>query len=560
MITIKDISEPTRRYKEISEAIKQNATEFYDELVKQAGVNIEGNKATCKEYYAKTEEVQKADAYTNKLTKKKKWLRFLEVVCFILVITIPFAILIHNKIKNKINVDIEESGKRSQELQKQAGEIKDRADKESAPLNSLYDWNMVAKIFDDTFPLIKLDQYFNNRRFYHLAEKYGYKSHENEMNISTIFVQSGEILGNPFVIEKNYVQEMYQHVYTGSLVIHWTTTERDSNGGMRTVHHSQTLVAHVSKPAPTYFYDTWLIYGNGAAPKLTFSRSPSNANNMSDEQIKKASKKFEKELEKISKKDATFTQMANTEFETMFKALDRNNEVEYRLLFTPLAQRNMLELIKTNEPFGDDFYFFKRNCLNFIKTKHSQSFDYSGNPNMFKNFDMSISKETFINYCSQYFESLYFDLAPLLSIPLYQNYKDKDYIYKDNHKHNYPASEIESLVNTYNKNVFNLTKSVTDLILKAKYISSSKNDDNVEIIANGFTTTPHTEFVMTMGGDGHMHSVPVHWLEYIPISNSTNFKIYSSNENMRDFYSKNNNSNVYYQKGLVSQLLANSKK
>src|SRR3712207_8073009 len=43
---------------------------------------------------------------------------------------------------------------------------------------------------------------------------------------TTLFRSSGSIVGNPFLIEQNYVQEMVPFVYTGTLVIHYTTYAR----------------------------------------------------------------------------------------------------------------------------------------------------------------------------------------------------------------------------------------------------------------------------------------------------------------------------------------------
>ena len=52
-----------------------------------------------------------------------------------------------------------------------------------------------------------------------------------------------------------------------------------------------------------------------------------------------------------------FTEMGNAKFDALFGAVDRNNEVEFRVLFTPLAQKNMLDLLTDKNHYGDDFYF-----------------------------------------------------------------------------------------------------------------------------------------------------------------------------------------------------------
>ena len=63
--------------------------------------------------------------------------------------------------------------------------------------------------------------------------------------------------------------------------------------------------------------------------------------------------------------------MGNSEFEVLFGATNRNNEVQFRLLFTPLAQKQLLGLMKDKEiAFGDDFNFIKRNKINIIIPDH----------------------------------------------------------------------------------------------------------------------------------------------------------------------------------------------
>ena len=56
-----------------------------------------------------------------------------------------------------------------------------------------------------------------------------------------------------------------------------------------------------------------------------------------------------------------FTAMTNDKFDVLFGATDRTNETEFRLLFTPLAQNSMINLIENAKPYGDDFYFVKEN-------------------------------------------------------------------------------------------------------------------------------------------------------------------------------------------------------
>ncbi|MCQ2787133.1 MAG: hypothetical protein MJ199_01895, partial [Bacilli bacterium] len=391
MASIKDITEPVKVYQQVKDMYHQNVLDFYDDLIKKSNTNLEANKSTCDEYYKKLTEIEAARKTSNKKGKLRTFLKVLMVICFILIVLIPVGLLIRSKIKNKLDKEIQNANEEAEKLTTAANELKEQAIKQTALFNSMLEWNIPADMFSKTIPLIKVDQYLNNERLYYLKDKYGYTEHNGD-DISTVFVQSGSILGNPFVIEQNYVQEMVPFLYTGTLVIHWTTYHRDNNGNSYPVHHTQTLVAHVSKPKPAYYLDTWLVYGNGAAPKLTFSRTPSDKGKMDDKHLAKFTQKFEKKLNKKSEKDMNFTKLANTKFEGLFNALDRNDEVEFRLLFTPLAQNNMVDLIRMKEPYGDDFTFYKQKQLNYIKTAHAQGFDYSADPMKFIDFDASKAK------------------------------------------------------------------------------------------------------------------------------------------------------------------------
>ena len=132
----------------------------------------------------------------------------------------------------------------------------------------------------------------------------------------------------------------------------------------------ETLRAYVNKPKPIYSTETYLVYGNEAANHLRFSRMPSCINSLDEKGIEKYVRKHEKDLTKLSEKaqknGGNYTPLGNSEFELFFGGLDRDNEVEYRLLFTPLAQKSMLQVLKSKVGYGDDFKFIKDKGLNVI--------------------------------------------------------------------------------------------------------------------------------------------------------------------------------------------------
>ena len=543
---IKELLEPSKLFKSsVKPTHTQNVDDYYEKLVSISKLDVELNRATNKNIRIKNSKIKDQEKVLGRKKLLKSFLIFITVVLLIVaiftgislfnedykealgwmipttIVSLGLGILIIVLIVKKLNPSIKNIDEIIRKLTDERNALIQEAIAQMAPLNALFDWNIPTKLFTKTLPLIQLDRFFDESRYQMLHEKYNYNGNP-ETNISTVFVQSGTILGNPFLIEKNYVQDMHNVTYTGHLTITWTTTYHDSNGHVRTQTHTQTLTASVHKPAPYYYYDTWLVYGNDAAGNLSFSRAPSNINNMNDKQIEKLVKSFDSKLDKITQKQigkgSDFQRLGNNEFEALFNALDRDNNIEFRLLFTPLAQKNMIDLIKSKEPYGDDFHFVKRKNLNYIKSAHSQNIDFEADPAIFNHFyDYDESKKFFMDYNDNYMQSLYFDLAPIMSVPLYQQHAAKEYIYKETFKRKISEMETEALANSYKSEIFSPDEAITDSILKTRLISVDGKTEKNEVHAYAFTAVKHVDFVSTLGGDGKFHQVPVEWLEYIPV-------------------------------------------
>ena len=584
-----DLTEPLKAYNYyLKDAIHEAAINYIEGLTAKNNIDIDANEFTIKElnrYRAKIKETN------NKINGKKGLKTFLIImtILFFVAALITLVLTIYNFhwwmiliivgfiaagvgfifLIRRVNKRIREVQEVLDKLQKRADDLLAEARAQMQPLNDDYDWNIPARILTETIPLIQMDQHFDQNKFYYLKKKYGFL--ENEENISSLFVQSGSILGNPFILERNFVREIRPHTYVGTLTIHWTTvvgTGKDRH----TVHHTQTLRAEVTKPRPEYFEETWLVYGSEAAPRLSFSRKPCPAANYDDKKLKKYVEDFEKDLEKKMKKNITFTALGNTEFEALFGATDRDNDVEYRLLFTPLAQKNMINLIRSKQPYGDDFYFIKNKNLNYIKSNHMQTADIDGDPERFKNYNYKAAKEYFINYVDNYFKAFYFDLATLISIPLYQQHMSFEEVFKGTVDPNLTSFETEVMANKFDIDCFKHQDSDTACILKREFVrKNGNNSDFVNIHAHSYKAIPHTEFVTKMGGDGLPHQVPVIWYEYVPLEKVTpmaiqvcdttqkKFTYNVQNQSLRDFLSRISEKGVIiYQRGLISFLPRNN--
>ena len=588
-----DMTEPLKVYNYfLKDAVHEAAEAYFDGLVLKNSIDPEYNRQLIRElakYRKKIKEVQ------GKLNGKKSFKGFL-VFCIILFFIAAVLSLIIGIVNwgtmwwlifaciggiaiavglifavRAIKKTIKTIADQLSKLKERENEILTEARNQMEPLNQDYDWNAPAKIFDDAFSLVQFDQYFDQNKFYYLRNKYGFR--ENEENISSLYVQSGSILGNPFILERNRVREIRDHTYTGSITIHWTTVS--GSGKNRTViHHSQTLTASIVKPRPEYFTETWLVYGNDAAPRLSFSRQPCKASSYDEKHLKKFVESFEKDFDKKiknAKYDAKVqTMMANTEFEALFGATNRDNDVEFRLLFTPLAQKNMIDLVK-HSPFGDDFRFIKNKELNYIMSKHMQIADIDTNPERFRNYDHDAARKYFVDYVDKYFAAFYFDLAPLISIPLYQQHQSFEQIFKGTVDPNLTALETEMIANHYDQIYFKHEASNTEAILKREVVKrNGSKGDMVNIHAHSYQAIPHVDYISKRGGDGHMHQIPVQWYEYIPLEQVTPIAVQSchtsekkfrngiQNQALRDFLSRLDNRGVIiYQRGLISFFLSN---
>lgn len=542
------IYEPVAEFDKVFRAKHaKNVSDYFEDLIQKSGVDEEANKATVDVI---NEQKERIDEYNLKLSGKNGLKIFLIVliVLFFLTALIFIVDLVKAKsifpsieplynyliivaslglgalfiylIVSKVNKAI----KKIRDVLNEANDILQKNIKlawaQASPLNNLFDWSMTAELMEKTIPLLDFDPYYRAERADYIYEKYGLPLTLDE-NQSCQFVQSGEIFGNPFLLMRTFNHYMGTKTYTGTLSITWTETIT-VNGKTQTVTRSQTLTASVTKPCPAYYNDDVIVYCNDAAPKLIFNRKPSKANSMSEREIErfvdKSEKNIAKKTEKAIHKGQSFQAMSNTEFELLFGAMDRNNEVEFRMLFTPLAQREMLNIIKDKKVgFGDDFTFNKYNQINYVRPAHLRTFDMDASPDNYTDYDIKMIRKKFNEYNNQYFRHFYFAMAPILAIPLYQQHKPREYIYKDVYPQKMANYDHEAHVNNLDQKTLQHPESRTPNILKTRVIGRDDNLDKVVVTAKGYRTVNHTEYVPVRGGDGRVHSVAVKWVEYIPV-------------------------------------------
>lgn len=563
----RDIEEPLAQYRDSLQAEHaRNTAVFFENLVRRSGVDEKANATLMQEL----QQERQAQALCRK--QQGFWTLIMALGYGLLVvgvivswwviaaqtwhafIFVPLCViaagLVIWQLASRIHPRLAELRQQLQLHEEVCRQKEQEGWRQLEPLNRLYDWGMVSRLVNTTLPQLVLDPFVSQERLTEMQAHFGLNPFNQ--NQSVLFAQSGSLNGNPFAIVNILEFGMTEKTYRGSRNISWREKKYyvDSKGRRRAmwVTRHQTLVAHVTKPAPGYFRDKMLVYANEAAPNLCFTRRPSKLSQSEDNLITRWGKKAQlKKLESLSRNltdSSGYTLMGNREFEVLFQTTDRNNEIEFRLLFTPLAQQQMVALLKDRQVgYGDNFAMIKRWMINLIRPAHLNSFDDNNDPGKFYHYDLSQARVTFYQYHQTYFKVLYFAFAPLLTIPLYQQHRSTPDIYRDVYGAQASAWEHEALANYYDSRLFRHPSSETDNILKTEVRNVKGDSQEVSVTASGFRSEPRVDYVPMLGGDGKMHQVPVRWRLYIPVRKTTSMIV----KNMAAVTSETQEQDNYFQ-------------
>ncbi|AVP49579.1 MAG1210 family protein [Williamsoniiplasma luminosum] len=560
---------------------EENVDQLFDALIEESKVDWEANRSTVKKL--RVDEAQ--SNYLMSSLKKQKLLRAFLIFLTVLFILAPIIFILYQVfsqsswsfsqlglallivgmilavagaalfiwlIVTKVNKKIGTIKGDLNTVNKNIDKLTETAWDQAKDLNVLFDWTMPTRLVEKTIPIVKMDPYFNFQRYETLINKYNLE--DKSKNEMSLFVQSGEIEGNPFIMSQNFEYFPSQKDYSGALVVSWTETYTDSKGKKQTKTRSETLTAWVTKFFPDYQSNESIIYGNEAIPNLQFSRKPQAVSNLGEGKryeraIDKKVKKLEKMSRKAIKQGDDFNVMNNTEFEALFHAIDRDNEQEFRLMFPALAQEAMKEiLLDQTVGYGDDFYFFKENMLNTIIPEHLQDMDMDTNPNTYITYEIDETKELFTNYNNEYFKHFYFAMAPILSIPLYQDYKSSDHIYGFDYDAPVSPWEHESIAHNLGTENLKHPQSITEDILKVEVLEREEGYEKLLIKASGFKGIERIDYVWAMASNGSSHAVPVPWVEYLPVKKETTVVVKKLKDYSRPKFLANMNQNSDWKK------------
>lgn len=540
-----DVHEPVAYYQSaLEQAHLQNTSAFFEDLVSKSGVDEERNSATVREI-RKLEKLLAEASTSSGLWKALRIALYVAAVAFLywaitwhpawaVGIAVIAAVVLF-KLNPRIQVIDDQRG----QLKAERDRLESEAWQQMEPLNRLYDWADFAALAHKTFPQIELDPYCTNVRLDHLHQTYGWNDHFND-DRAVCFAHSGQSSGNPFMLGQTVRHWMGTKTYEGSLSISWTERERRADGKWVTVTRNETLQASVTKPFPEFADETVLIYGNQMAPSLSFSREPSSLSGLDDGILSNWRKSLAiKRLEaKARNIDNKFTVMANREFDSLFGATDRDNEVQFRLLFTPLAQQEMVNLLKDRKiGYGDRFCFRKSMMINLIEPAWMYGKNISSDPGLFRHYEIEQARTTFNAYHNDLFKAVYFCFAPLLSIPLYQQHRPQGDIDKDILQGVSCFWEHEAIAYFMGEDTFRHPESITRNILKTKAALESDGAQIAEVSAYGYRGVQRVDYISVRGEDGNDHKVPVEWIEYIPVVRVSQILLHDQRSDTREEHS-----------------------
>lgn len=549
---IEDVFEPLALFRDrLRQEHAERVAAYFEKLVERAGVDENANRKTVGEINRLAGEIEAGTSRTNarKAFRAVLWTGFAvavlvvgvgllgwmdggppDVASGLLVLLAGLAVAgLYVFIEKKLTPRIRGLREMLEGLQREHREKLAEAWGQMQPLNGLYEESMSPRLMAETVPRLEFDPWFASGRLAELEEVFGLDEYSGA-DRSILFSQSGVINGNPFVVGESLGVEMVQWNYHGTLDISWLATETytDSQGTRRTrtVVRRQTLHATVTRPKPVYGNEWFVIYGNEAAPRLRFSRVPSKYSAADSGLMQQWSRRRKlKKLEAFSRNlddDYPFTMMSNREFELLFHAVDRSDEVEFRVLFTSLAQKQMVDLLKDTETgYGDNFSFIKSSMINIVQPRHLERDRVNAPPSAFHQYDLAAARRTFNDYQNNYFKMMYFALAPILTIPIYQQHRSHADIYRDVYAKAPSSWAHEAVANHHGEKEFAHPASITRNILKTRSSPSQDGMQRVTVAAHGFSGTDRVSYVNKWGGDGKFHRVPVHWVEYTPVTRSS---------------------------------------
>lgn len=184
---VEDIYDPLEEYSNVyREKFKKVCEDTFAELAREANIDIEANRQTCQKVYDN-------EAFLAKIKSKITWWTVLCVLLWIGVIVGALSIY-GNKTEwgieqmlavgvgsalslffliSKVHPKLKSLKSERDNISNIITCLKDEAWNQMAPLNQLYDWDILTRMMTKTVPRLEFDRYFTTQRLADLRKTYG---------------------------------------------------------------------------------------------------------------------------------------------------------------------------------------------------------------------------------------------------------------------------------------------------------------------------------------------------------------------------------------------------
>jgi len=160
-------------------------------------------------------------------------------------------------------------------------------------------------------------------------------------------------------------------------------------------------------------------------------------------------------------------------------------------------------------------------------------------PDAYTSYSFDSIKNNFECKNTDFFKFVYFDFAPLLAIPMYQERPVHSLKPIPDLSQQYSLKQFETLANAANPSHMVHPETKTEAILKSSFVRSKDGVDETCITAYSYDIAKRLDFVPMLGGDGRMHSVPVEWDDYLPLKAENHFLVARSEQTNSSIASRN---------------------
>jgi hypothetical protein len=236
---------------------------------------------------------------------------------------------------------------------------------------------------------------------------------------------------------------------------------------MVTTTQYEFLTAYQYRDAYSYNYESMAILLTGdEVPEVVFNNLPPLKNSH-------AVDKFYKEY----KKDGMYPNV-NIDFDINFPCV-RSNDAEFRLLFTPLAQKEIINLVVAQR---HAYTVNKSKNINIALSHFANELSTAFDSSLLVQYDFEVLKQVFHDFTFNFFKNIYFALAPFLCIPLYQQFGYQKHL--NDIKSGISNLEVETFINHIDPHLINHPESDTDNLIR---VTSSDDKSHIQqIVSNTF--------------------------------------------------------------------------